>query len=102
MERLEKSSHKAAEELYKTAPAEGAPGAAGAAPEGGGAKPEGEKQGDVVDAEFKQVYSVHPSTLLGPGRGVWRGSTKRVVPPGRPSSRVLGRAGPLPEALETA
>ncbi|MGB8932214.1 MAG: molecular chaperone DnaK [Anaeromyxobacteraceae bacterium] len=55
MERLEKSSHKAAEELYKTAPAEGAPGAAGAAPEGGGAKPEGEKQGDVVDAEFKQV-----------------------------------------------
>jgi len=55
MERLEKASHKAAEELYKTAPAQGAPGAAGPAPEGGAAKPEGEKQGDVVDAEFKQV-----------------------------------------------
>ncbi len=56
MERLEKASHKAAEELYKTAPAEGAPGAApGVAPEGGAPKPEGEKQGDVVDAEFKQV-----------------------------------------------
>jgi molecular chaperone DnaK len=52
MEKLEKASHKAAEELYKSAPAQGAPGAP--APEGG-AKPEGEKQGDVVDAEFKQV-----------------------------------------------
>ena len=52
MERLEKASHKAAEELYKTAPAEGAQGGApGAEPP----KPEGEKQGDVVDAEFKQV-----------------------------------------------
>jgi molecular chaperone DnaK len=55
MERLEKASHKAAEELYKSAPADaganpGAPGAGGDAP-----KPEGEKQGDVVDAEFKQV-----------------------------------------------
>jgi molecular chaperone DnaK len=56
MEKLEKASHKAAEELYKSAPAGGAPGAApGATPEGGTAKPEGEKQGDVVDAEFKQV-----------------------------------------------
>jgi molecular chaperone DnaK len=55
MERLEKASHKAAEELYKTAPAEGAPGAAGPTPEGGAAKPGDEKQGDVVDAEFKQV-----------------------------------------------
>jgi molecular chaperone DnaK len=57
MERLEKASHKAAEELYKSAPAGGAPGAG--APPGGAAapdaKPEGEKQGDVVDAEFKQV-----------------------------------------------
>jgi molecular chaperone DnaK len=55
MEKLEKASHKAAEQLYKSAPAEGAPGAAGPAPEAGAAKPEGEKQGDVVDAEFKQV-----------------------------------------------
>jgi molecular chaperone DnaK len=52
MERLEKASHKAAEELYKTAPAGGEQGGApGAQPP----KPEGEKQGDVVDAEFKQV-----------------------------------------------
>jgi molecular chaperone DnaK len=55
MDRLEKASHKAAEELYKTAPAEGAPGAAAPTPEGGAEKPAGEKQGDVVDAEFKQV-----------------------------------------------
>jgi molecular chaperone DnaK len=55
MEKLEKASHKAAEHLYKSAPAEGAPGAPGPAPEGGAAKPEGDKQGDVVDAEFKQV-----------------------------------------------
>jgi molecular chaperone DnaK len=54
MEKLEKASHKAAEQLYKSAPAEGAP-AGGATPPGGEAKPEGEKQGDVVDAEFKQV-----------------------------------------------
>ncbi|MBK9517271.1 MAG: molecular chaperone DnaK [Anaeromyxobacter sp.] len=53
-ERLEKASHKAAEELYKTA----APGAApGAPPEAGPeAPPAGEaKKDDVVDAEFKQV-----------------------------------------------
>jgi molecular chaperone DnaK len=55
MEKLEKASHKAAEQLYKSAPAEGAPGASGPTPDAGAAKPEGEKQGDVVDAEFKQV-----------------------------------------------
>ncbi len=50
-ERLEKASHKAAEELYKSA----TPGP-GAGPEGG-APPAGEekKKDDVVDAEFKQV-----------------------------------------------
>jgi molecular chaperone DnaK len=54
-ERLEKASHKAAEELYKTA----APGPA--APSGGGAADPGApppgagKKDDVVDAEFKQV-----------------------------------------------
>jgi molecular chaperone DnaK len=50
MERLEKASHKAAEELYKTAAPEGQPGA--------GAPPPGEeapKKENVVDAEFKQV-----------------------------------------------
>jgi molecular chaperone DnaK len=53
MEKLEKASHKAAEELYKgAAPAEGGPPPPGAAPSG--EKP-AEKQGDVVDAEFKQV-----------------------------------------------
>jgi molecular chaperone DnaK len=49
-ERLERASHKAAEELYKSA----APGPGGgdgqAAP-----KAEGKKKEDVVDAEFKQV-----------------------------------------------
>jgi molecular chaperone DnaK len=51
LERLEKASHKAAEELYKTA----APGPE-AAPAGGQAAPAGEpKKDDVVDAEFKQV-----------------------------------------------
>jgi molecular chaperone DnaK len=52
-ERLEKASHKAAEELYKTAGA-AAPGNDGAPqqppPDAGGAKKE-----DVVDAEYKQV-----------------------------------------------
>ncbi len=52
-ERLEKASHKAAEELYKTAGA-AAPGNDGAPPQpppdAGGAKKE-----DVVDAEYKQV-----------------------------------------------
>jgi len=55
MDRLEHASHKAAEELYRTA-APGAPGGEGA---GGGAGPkpggEQEKKPDVVDAEFKQV-----------------------------------------------
>jgi molecular chaperone DnaK len=51
-ERLEKASHKAAEELYKSA---GTPPAGGPPP--GGAPPQPEKKGgdDVVDAEFKQV-----------------------------------------------
>ncbi len=53
-ERLEKASHKAAEELYKTAAPGAAPGADPAA--GQEAPPAGEaKKDDVVDAEFKQV-----------------------------------------------
>ncbi len=54
MERLEKASHKAAEELYKTA----APGAAPGPDGGPGAPPppgEEKKPDNVVDAEFKQV-----------------------------------------------
>jgi molecular chaperone DnaK len=50
VERLEKASHKAAEELYKSA---GAPGAA-PGEEGAPKPPEGKKE-DVVDAEYKQV-----------------------------------------------
>ncbi len=50
VERLERASHKAAEELYKTAGPGPGPGAPGEAPE----KDE-KKKGDVVDAEFKQV-----------------------------------------------
>jgi molecular chaperone DnaK len=50
VERLEKASHKAAEELYKSA---GPPGAA--PPQGGGPKPPEGKKEDVVDAEYKQV-----------------------------------------------
>ncbi|HET9552656.1 MAG TPA: Hsp70 family protein, partial [Anaeromyxobacteraceae bacterium] len=53
MERLEKASHKAAEELYKTAapgPGQGPGPEAGAPPPGDAAKKD-----DVVDAEFKQV-----------------------------------------------
>jgi molecular chaperone DnaK len=51
-ERLEKASHKAAEELYKSAtPPEGAAPADGAAPP----PAEEKKKDDVVDAEFKQV-----------------------------------------------
>ncbi len=49
VEKLERASHKAAEELYKTAGPTG-PGAPGEAP----AKDE-KKKDDVVDAEFKQV-----------------------------------------------
>ncbi len=54
MERLEKASHKAAEELYKTAAPGAAPGPDGGA---GGPPPPGEekKPDNVVDAEFKQV-----------------------------------------------
>jgi molecular chaperone DnaK len=48
-ERLEKASHKAAEELYKSA-------TPGPGPEGGEPPPaEEKKKDDVVDAEFKQV-----------------------------------------------
>jgi molecular chaperone DnaK len=51
MERLEKASHKAAEELYRTAQPGPGPGPAG------GVQPPGEapKKDEVVDAEFKQV-----------------------------------------------
>ncbi len=55
LEKLEKASHKLAEELYKAA---GTPPAEGAGPAPGGAQaPQPEKKGgdDVVDAEFKQV-----------------------------------------------
>ena len=54
LEKLEKASHKAAEELYKAA---GTPPDAGAGPAGGAPPPPAEKKGgdDVVDAEFKQV-----------------------------------------------
>jgi molecular chaperone DnaK len=54
LEKLEKASHKAAEELYKAA---GTPPEAGAGPAGGAPPPPAEKKGgdDVVDAEFKQV-----------------------------------------------
>jgi molecular chaperone DnaK len=54
LEKLEKASHKAAEELYKAA---GTPPQGGAGPAGGAPPPPAEKKGgdDVVDAEFKQV-----------------------------------------------
>jgi molecular chaperone DnaK len=52
-ERLEKASHRAAEELYKTAAPQGEGSAAG--PDGGPGAPEEKKKDDVVDAEFKQV-----------------------------------------------
>jgi molecular chaperone DnaK len=51
MDRLERASHKAAEELYKTAAPGPGPGAPGPTPPG----EEKKKEGDVVDAEFKQV-----------------------------------------------
>jgi molecular chaperone DnaK len=53
MDRLERASHKAAEELYKSAAP--SPGDGGAT--GGGAQPQPEekKKENVVDAEFKQV-----------------------------------------------
>ena len=55
MERLEQASHKAAEELYKTA----APGAGrrrpARAPAPHARAPRSKKKDDVVDAEFKQV-----------------------------------------------
>jgi molecular chaperone DnaK len=59
-ERLEKASHRAAEELYKSAGAaqggDGAgPGAGPAGGAGGAAGGPGGKKDDVVDAEYKQV-----------------------------------------------
>jgi len=51
MDRLERASHKAAEELYKTAAPGPGPGGPGPTPPG----EEKKKEGDVVDAEFKQV-----------------------------------------------
>ena len=51
-ERLEKASHKAAEELYKTAQPDAGP--AGGPPPGGADEPKKDKD-NVVDAEFKQV-----------------------------------------------
>ncbi|OFX24957.1 MAG: molecular chaperone DnaK [Anaeromyxobacter sp. RBG_16_69_14] len=53
-ERLEKASHKAAEELYKTAGAAAAPGNDGA-PQQPPSDAGGAKKEDVVDAEYKQV-----------------------------------------------
>jgi molecular chaperone DnaK len=52
---LEDASHKAAEELYKTAASDSGP--TGGTPPGGGAAPGGEekKKDDVVDAEFRQT-----------------------------------------------
>jgi molecular chaperone DnaK len=50
-EKLERASHKAAEELYKSA-GPGTPGDGAPPPPGGEAK---KPDGDVVDAEFKQV-----------------------------------------------
>ncbi len=54
MERLEKASHKAAEELYKTAAPGAAPGAT-PGPDAAPPPPGDAKKDDVVDAEFKQV-----------------------------------------------
>ena len=54
MERLEKASHRAAEELYKTA-APGGDGAGGPTPPPGGAGGEEKPKDNVVDAEYKQV-----------------------------------------------
>jgi molecular chaperone DnaK len=52
-ERLEKASHRAAEELYKTAAPQGE--GPGAGPSAGPGAAEEKKKDDVVDAEFKQV-----------------------------------------------
>jgi molecular chaperone DnaK len=54
MEKLEKASHRAAEELYKGAAPQGpGPGAEGGP--GAGAPADEKKKDNVVDAEFKQV-----------------------------------------------
>ncbi|WP_242356364.1 MULTISPECIES: molecular chaperone DnaK [Anaeromyxobacter] len=53
MDRLERASHKAAEELYKTAGPGAAPGGAG--PQEGAPAGEEKQKDNVVDAEFKQV-----------------------------------------------
>jgi molecular chaperone DnaK len=54
---LEAASHKAAEELYKSAgPTPGAPGGDGGAPSTPNNEPQAEKpKGEVVDAEFRQA-----------------------------------------------
>jgi molecular chaperone DnaK len=52
MERLEKASHKAAEELYKGAAPAGGPQDGGPGPAPGAGEP---KKDNVVDAEYKQV-----------------------------------------------
>jgi molecular chaperone DnaK len=52
LDKLEKASHKAAEELYKAA---GTPPAGGPPPDGAPPQPEKKGGDDVVDAEFKQV-----------------------------------------------
>ncbi|HET6437972.1 MAG TPA: Hsp70 family protein, partial [Anaeromyxobacter sp.] len=54
LEKLERASHKAAEELYKAAGAASQP-PPGAHPGEGPAQPQEKKGDDVVDAEFKQV-----------------------------------------------
>ncbi len=55
VERLEKASHKAAEELYKTAGAAGGPTDGGPQPQPPPPSGEAGKKEDVVDAEYKQV-----------------------------------------------
>jgi molecular chaperone DnaK len=55
MDRLERASHKAAEELYKTASPGAGAGPTGGGPEAPGGGQEEKKKDNVVDAEFKQV-----------------------------------------------
>ncbi|MBS2033258.1 MAG: Hsp70 family protein, partial [Deltaproteobacteria bacterium] len=52
LKQLEDASHKAAEELYKTAASDQGPTGGGAGPQPGG---EEKKKDDVVDAEFRQT-----------------------------------------------
>ncbi|HTP50712.1 MAG TPA: molecular chaperone DnaK [Anaeromyxobacteraceae bacterium] len=55
LEKLERASHKAAEELYRAAGTTPGPAAPGPGPDAGAAQPQAKKGDDVVDAEFKQV-----------------------------------------------